>query len=162
MGKALAGFPGAVRFDIDCLGVSGATEKGHIGVMEKSPHTDPHCLTDAPGEKARVALFGPAVGCQRVWGEKHSGSLLALTGAIGFAVKLRKKSGQGDVAPRHDVAHLPALNLGNRGLWNACLAGDVCLSEPVGSYGFEEVLCCAHKYSLWTILTQLSRICNGD
>jgi hypothetical protein len=39
--------------------------------MEKSPHTGPYCLTDAPGEKARVALFGPAVGCQRVWGEKH-------------------------------------------------------------------------------------------
>jgi hypothetical protein len=74
MGKALAGLPGTGFFDITCFGVSGATEKEHIGVMEKSPHTDPYCLTDAPGEKARVALFGPAVGCQRVWGEKHGAS----------------------------------------------------------------------------------------
>ena len=39
--------------------------------MKKKPTTDPYCLTDAPGEKARVALFGPAVGCQRVGGGKH-------------------------------------------------------------------------------------------
>jgi hypothetical protein len=42
--------------------------------MEKSPHTTRTCRSYRAGEKRGLALGLAAVGCQRVWGEKHGDS----------------------------------------------------------------------------------------
>jgi hypothetical protein len=39
--------------------------------MKKSPHTTRTCRSYRAGEKRGLALGLAAVGCQRVWGEKH-------------------------------------------------------------------------------------------
>ena len=46
----------------------------NLSGFEEKAHTDPYCLTDAPGEKARVALFGPAGYGHVVVGGKHQNS----------------------------------------------------------------------------------------
>lgn len=92
----------------------------------------------------------------------HLSRLLTFCGSCCLCVELVQKSLESYVALGHDIANLAAFDLGNRGLWDAGLLGNVYLSKPVGSDRVEKFFCCAHKYSLWTILTQLLRICNED